>query len=371
MYQDPLDEYEPLYDRISQYRPYYRKLRSSLGRSMVTGVWPAWNHDVFSSVNPDGKWLAGSKLPFTSAYVLGEIGIPLCYHPGGGAATILAGSTVLAFSQEDLRRMFSGGVLMDGEAWLALKRLGLESWTGVKDLENVDHDATEVLSSHNLNGRFAGWSRDCRQSFWAERAYRLNVQARDVEILARMVDYAGRDLGPSMTAYSNELGGRVVVLGYFPWSQIHNLAKSSQLKSVCMWLSRDRLPAVSEAFAKVVIWCRQGRGERKCIVALNASLDPIEKLPLLVLSDDLTSLTQAPLWSRGRFRVNVLSAPRVTSASYCPISLHGLPNWWLAVGCEESKTLPHLCARRLGADRPRVPGNLRHWSEARQDIQML
>jgi hypothetical protein len=286
MYKDPLDEYAPLFDRISQNRPFYQQLQSVLGRGKPRGIWPAWNRDLFSTVNLDGKWLSDSKLPFTETYVLGQIGIPLCYHPDGRTATTLSDSTVFAFSQEELREIFAGGVLMDGKAWLAMKRRGLERWTGVRAVENVDHDATEVLSKHAINGRFAGWSRDCRQSFWWERAYRLEAQADDVGILAEMVDYGGRDLGPCMTEYRNQLGGRVVVLGYYPWSQIHSLEKSSQMKAVCAWLSRGRLPAVVESFAKVVMWCREGARGKKAIVLLNASLDPVERLSLKVLSND-------------------------------------------------------------------------------------
>lgn len=325
MYKDPLDEYAPLFDRISQYRPFYQKLQSALGRSRATGIWPAWNRDLYSTVNLDGNWLSDFKLPFTGAYVLGEVGIPLCYHPDGRAATALAGSTVFAFSQEELRRIFAGGVLMDGKAWLAMKRLGLERWTGVSGLENVDHDATEVLSKHSINGRFAGWSRDCRQSFWWERAYRLQVQG-DVGILAGMADYGGRDLGPSMTACTNELGGRVVVQGYYPWSQIHSLEKSSQMKAVCAWLSRERLPAVSESFAKVVIWCREGADGKKAMVVLNASLDPVERLSLRVLSGEIRftqiSLAKEPREISGERFPSSSGYVRVVLSDFAPWSAH-------------------------------------------------
>jgi hypothetical protein len=291
LYKEPLDEYVPLFDRISQYRPFYRDMQLALGRSRVKGIWPAWNRDLFSTVNPDGNWFE-DKLPFgntprlTQAYVLGEVGIPLCYHPDGRTATALAGTAVFAFPPEELRRIFAGGVLMDGTAWLAMKQLGLERWTGVRSVEGVDHDATEVLSNHPINGKFAGWSRDCRQSFWwSERAYRLQPQGDDVGILASMVDYGDRDLGPCLTACTNELGGRVVVLGYYPWSQIHSLAKSSQMKAICGWLSYDRLPVVVESFAKVVIWTREGIEGNEAVVVLNASLDPVEKLSLQVLTE--------------------------------------------------------------------------------------
>ena len=99
------------------------------------------------------------------------------------------------------------------------------------------------------------------------------------EVLARMVDYGESHLGPSMIAFTNELGGRVVVTGYYPWSQLHSLAKSSQMKAVCDWLCSGQLPVVSESFAKVVLWFRKGvRGP--AVVLLNASLDPVPELSL-------------------------------------------------------------------------------------------
>lgn len=274
MQSDPLDEYAPLFRKIGGCRDFYAALRSSLGRSQALGIWPAWNHDLFSVVNADGAWPAGGGMPLNEPYVLGEAGIPLCYDSRGATATALSGAAVLAFGQEALRRMFSGSVLMDVAAWQALKRLGLERWSGISAVEPVDHDATEFLTKHALNGRFAGWARDCRQSFWHERAWNLTPAGAATEILARMVDYGGAGLGPCMTACTNELGGRVVVMGYFPWSQIHSLAKISQLKAVCEWLSHGSLPAVVESFSKVVLWCRQGEAGRQSLVLLNASLDP-------------------------------------------------------------------------------------------------
>jgi len=330
MYKDPLDEYAPLFDRISQYRPFYQKLQSAMGRSMATGVWPAWNRDLYSTVNLDGNWLSDFKLPFTEAYVLGEIGIPLCYHPDGRTVTALSDSTAFAFSQKDLRQIFAGGVLMDGKAWRAMKRLGLERWTGVRAMENVDHDATEVLSRHSINGRFAGWSRDCRQSFWWERAYRLQAQGDDVGILAGMVDYGGRDLGPCMTAYSNELGGRVVVMGYYPWSQIHSLEKSSQMKAVCAWLSRERLPAVAESFAKVVIWTRAGVHGNEAMVVLNASLDPVDKLSLRVFTDKIRFTHISPTKEEREISGDRLPSSggyvRVVMSDLAPWTVHLLVN---------------------------------------------
>ncbi len=282
---DPLDEYEPMLRRIAEVRPWYLQLRKAFGRHPVIGVWPAWDADTFVANHVDGAWPDGTADALgalSRSHVLGEIGIPLCYGPEGARVTVLAGSGLLAFPPDRVRAILSGGVLMDLAAWEALDRLGLADSTGVKPGKVRSRDAIEVLSDHPLNGRFAGWSRDCRQSFWHEPAQSLVLAGTGAVPLARMIDYQGRDLGVAMSAFENVLGGRVVVMGYFPWSQMHHLAKSSQMKAICAWLSRDRLPLVVDTFARVHLWIRErGPGDMACLV-LNASLDPVKNLRLRV-----------------------------------------------------------------------------------------
>ena len=51
-------------------------------------------------------------------------------------------------------------------------------------------------------------------------------------------------------------------------------AKASQMKAVSEWLSRDRLPAMLESFARVHLWVRKTAPDRIACVLLNGSLDP-------------------------------------------------------------------------------------------------
>ena len=275
MHPDPLDEYAALGRRIAASRAFHHLLRERLGRSRTEGLWPAWHRDLQSAINPEGEWLAGGRMPLAEPYTLGEIGIPIGYDPAGRAATALSRTAPFAFSKDELREMFRGGVLMDGDAWHAMEQLGLAAWTGVRAAKGFDVDSTERLSSHRLNGRYAGWSRDCRQSFWKERAWALEAASERTAALSHIHDYGGQVLGTSMTAFENDLGGRVVVMGYYPWSQIHSLAKSSQMKAVAEWVSAGRLPALVESYSKIVLWCRGG-----AVVLLNASLDPAEEAVL-------------------------------------------------------------------------------------------
>jgi hypothetical protein len=277
----PLDEYKPLYERIAEFRPLYARMKSELGRSVVRGVWPAWNKDAFAALNLDGKWFSGGKLPFNDPYTLGEIGIPMAYSNAGASVTALTGAMVRLFSIEELREMFRGGVLMDVEAWIELRNLGLAKWTGLDEISVIEHDSFEVLSGDPVNGSFAGWSRDCRQSFSPNRAYSMRP-VNGARILAGLKQYGGRDAGPCAIAYENDLGGRVVVMGYFPWSQFHDLGKATQMKSICQWLSRDGMPLRIDTFAKVAVWCRAGERGSQGIIILNTSLDSITELVISV-----------------------------------------------------------------------------------------
>jgi hypothetical protein len=138
-----------------------------------------------------------------------------------------------------------------------------------------------------------------------------------------MVDYGGRDLGPCATACTNELGGRVVVLGYYPWSQIHSLAKSSQMKAVCAWLSRERLPAVVESFAKVAIWTRKDVKGNVAVVLLNASLNPIKKLSLRVLTEEIRFTHFSPETDASEIFGERLLSPK----GYVRVALSDLAPW--------------------------------------------
>jgi hypothetical protein len=137
-----------------------------------------------------------------------------------------------------------------------------------------------------LNGAFAGRERDCRQSFNHLPGYVLKATDPGVQVLAGLVDYNDQESAPAtMAVFENRLGGRVCVAGYFPWTLIHSLSKTSQLKSVMRWLSKDTLPAYVESLHKVHIWARQPENGSMAIALTNSSFDPAEELTLLIRTE--------------------------------------------------------------------------------------
>ncbi len=94
-----------------------------------------------------------------------------------------------------------------------------------------------------------------------------------------------------MGIFENRLGGRVCVAGYYPWTFLQSIPKSSQIKSLMRWLSRDTLPGYVESFHKMNLWVREVDGGRRAAAVLNGSLDPAREAVLtLRTGSDLLSV---------------------------------------------------------------------------------
>lgn len=287
---EPLDEYLPFLDRVKLTRSFYDLVVSTFQRNPCEGLWFAWNKDIFTLEGLTGGWFKttgefynwGEKL-----YEFSELGIPYSYSQKGAKVTAFAGNSPLIFDREEIKGIMSGGVIMDVPALKCLWDMGLGEWTGFKPKVERADDSIEVLTDHLLNGSFAGRRRDCRQSFkwWgAEPAYVIEPVSKNSQVIATMIDYAGKDCGVSMGIFENSLGGRVAVSGYYPWKMVHNLSKSTQVKTIIRWLSKDAIPAYVHSFEKVNIWCRKTIDGEYGISLLNQSFDDIDELEIVILT---------------------------------------------------------------------------------------
>jgi hypothetical protein len=75
------------------------------------------------------------------------------------------------------------------------------------------------------------------------------------------------------------------VAGYFPWTFLHSLSKSAQMKAVMRWLSKDRLPAYVASFHKINLWVREPEGGSVAMAMTNSCLDPARDVILLIRTD--------------------------------------------------------------------------------------
>jgi hypothetical protein len=291
MFDEPLDEYAPFLEKVRTARPFYDLVVSTFQRSPCEGLWPAWNKEVYIVERLEDWFQRSIELVYSCGGGLREVfevGIPCAYSKEGAKVAAFGGNAPLAFDKEELKEIMAGGVIMDVPALKCLWRMGLGELAGFEPAGQREDDSIEVLTSHPLNGDFAGRKRDCRQSFkWMseETAYLIQPVSEEAQVLSTVVDYGGKHYGATMGTFENTLGGRVAVCGYFPWRFVHNLSKSSQMKSVVRWLSKDTLPAYVESFEKVNIWCRKTPAGGNGIFVLNSSFDVIDDLRIHVLTD--------------------------------------------------------------------------------------
>lgn len=277
---DPFDEYLPYFDRIRDARPFFDRMVSLVGRRPFEGLWPAMTPDIWAA--GIGK---GNADPLPCLTELAEIGLPPAYSSSGAKVHLLSGDAVYSFKRDELEKLFAEAVIVDGPALRHLQELGLSELTGFGIAATRDRDTIERFTDDPLNGDHAGWWRDCRPSFWRTDAYVLRPLNGQARTLAELIDFNRTVAGPVMGVFENRLGGRVAVLGYYPWTSMQNLAKTTQMKALCRWLSRDRLPAYVSSFHKMAIWCRHDADGKLVIPLINASLDTVSGVRLHVLDN--------------------------------------------------------------------------------------
>ena len=309
---EPLDEFEPLVARLRRARPFYDLMARELGRARPAGLFTVWNKDQAAAgdfVNQPGAGLAHIG---QGAQML-ELGLPAAYRAEDARVSLLMPASVAAMSRDEIRRVLGGAVYTDVETLKLLNRLGFEDLTGMTAGEPHPIDCIEEFTAHPLNGAMAGRQRDCRQSFYRVPGYAgyvLEPKAAGVQMLARLVDYGGREVSAgSLAVYENPIGGRICVSGYYPWDHLHSLSKTAQLKAVMRWLSRDTLPAYVASYHKVNLWVRETGPGGVAVGLLNASLDPAEGVEL-ALRTSASSITVWDMQARRRvIRVHAIDGP--------------------------------------------------------------
>ncbi len=284
MYDEPLTEYEPLVAALLQARPFFDLLARSLGRAPLSGVHTFWNKNTFvTSHLSSGSWFEGAALlPQHEIY---DIGLPAAYSNSTASVVLLAKNSLYAMNREEIKALLSRGLYMDAETLQHLNDMGFADLTGFKAVKSDKMDRIEKFIDHPLNGAFIGRERDNRQSFlgWNVPATHLEKTDDQAQELSGLIDYSGRPVaGCTLGIFENRLGGRLCVAGYYPWTFLQNLSKSSQMKSIFRWLSRDELPAYAASFHKVNLWFRSLEDDAWALAFTNASFDAAEDLVLMV-----------------------------------------------------------------------------------------
>lgn len=282
---DPLGEYWPYLDDVRTSRTFYDRAAQAFGRSPNLGFWPGFSRDHSAALNLTQDWFATPLwgVDFSQFCELGEIGLPMAYSPEGASLSVLSRTSVIDLGREQVLKLLAGGIMLDGPALGVLEGMGLAELAGFGALSTVDTDIFEAFTDDPLNAEFAGWMRDCHPTFFPDAAYMLEPMA-GARVLAEVADFEMARHGACAGVFENRMGGRVAVMGYYPWILLQSLAKSTQVKRLFRWLSKDTLPAYVFSYTKAGLWCRTDARGRVVMLLVNASIDPAPEVLLNALT---------------------------------------------------------------------------------------
>jgi len=285
-------EHEDIWERsLAEWKPFFQSI-ADLGvtRDQLQGIAVYWNDQVCRHVygladSPKPIFLYRQR-PLDSALPL--LGIATKY--GTGDVTVLTAELPHCLSNEELERMFSGGVLLDARAAEFLLRMGRGELAGVvKRLPNA-RTASETVEDKAFGSVGESMSTRLNGACWQ---FEL---AKGARVISAFRAFGDKESGHGVFLYENSLGGRVAVLPYDTQNDGVSLfgmltvspmlsatfltwARQEQLRSVLEWLGRKPVPLFVPG-APNVFPILADQGTRLVVGVANLQADPIKSLTL-------------------------------------------------------------------------------------------
>lgn len=287
-------------DKFKAWRPLWKRMVEYNKNSCLGGLdLCLGRRHAARPISPKEKSWDFWNIHFNDVMQISTLGLPLCPDSPLACASLLTAEAASGLTNEELRRLFTGGVLLDGAAVALLQNRSLGFDLGVRSKFIKNSGAGETLTNDPLNGA----SSNTRWSQTDDSFYKLYFNTRAHRSLGEMSYSSPEDEAPpcATAIFENELGGRVGVLGFNGFHNVISSAKRMQLLKMADWISGNRLPAILETSAQVVVCPRLDKttGALKCVTLLNASIG--ETLPLALRlrhanSDRVTMYSAEGVW---------------------------------------------------------------------------
>jgi len=276
---DPDDEPERV-DFLKRWRPVCDWLADEFPMTLrSTGVGVPWSEDSGRRIHTDGsgKWQSFQIPARGWANVLGAAGHSFTMRPSE-KVNALGGVGVWGFSDDELKKRLSNGVLLDGIAADILVERGFGELIGVKSSRLLSQDELLYSVEHILDENFGlrvGAETSINGKAFSKKIFQGEL-FDGVRVVQDIRNPRNEPVGHGMILFENKLGGRVAIV---PWTAIQevemNIQRAVQLTRTLNWLDPERSHGYAEGAAWLIpqfltdgkIW----RG-----VVWNASPDEVE-----------------------------------------------------------------------------------------------
>lgn len=224
-----------------------------------------------------------------SSYFLERMGIPLYFSPRNEGVVFLEGNVDQKYSDEEIRELFKGDVVLASDTARNLNERGFSELTGVEICEWKGKAVTGelVCSEQNI----------CQKQ---KNSQELKPICREVEVSSYAYHSSDQNLTkellfPASTVYKNPLGGTTVVFSGTPVSEFYytegfsflNETRKHQL--IGMLTDMGRLPLYYPEDAEIYLRGGELPDGTMLAAVFNLGFDPLEELPLWV-EDSIASV---------------------------------------------------------------------------------
>lgn len=237
---DPNEE-PGYYEMFCQERRRFEAIRELAAGCAVRGC--TVRHDPFwTGLYPDAR--PGWVRP------LAHFGIP--YTTADSAVLFLSGNQPQSCSDAEIKELLRRGLVLDGGAARLLCQRGFSADLGVmvtgelkqpgrlRDLGGGECISEEFLSPGQ--GRLMTWA-DTYSPYGNGLLYAMQPAAAGCETITDILNFQGTCLGPGMTRYVNQYGGRVVVMAMTTYgnlsSSLFNYRRQRLLQHLVSWAAAE------------------------------------------------------------------------------------------------------------------------------------
>lgn len=264
---------ENIFRAIEEKTPFMELLSESFKNGKNLGIYDGW-HPQAQAVVPDFFADYGGMYA-TGMNEIDLLGLPRSYSLHKSSAFVLQGRQPLAFSKEEIMHILSQGVYMDAEAADVLCEMGYGKYIGFTKGNEIEDDLKEVCVKHPLNEGIEGESRACFAVFAKGKAYAL-IPEEGASVISNIQDVDGNvKYSCAMGCFENELGGRVAVCGYFPWTDLVDYDKALQMKRLFAYLSKGTLEANIHSYHRLKLFVRETGDGKYAAVLYNCNPDTV------------------------------------------------------------------------------------------------
>lgn len=277
----------PLYETIARMHPVWDEWVAEMDGKGCRGIWPAFSekYDARRTLHHGESFFNTFENSFehnvTRTYSLARLGLPYTMDREHADAVLLAGNLPEGFTDEELLKMLSGAVIVDGDAVEALTERGFGKYLGVERAgEGVFGLKERYLEQEPENkNTFGIRERDVHPAFFGGSCKYFRGTDPRTRVLSVVETREGEYRGIGTSLFENELGGRVCVLGYSPFEMANDVNRFFHLEGICDTLLGKSGVARLRSPGKTALIVR-GDERKTGAAVMNLLLDPQEEIKL-------------------------------------------------------------------------------------------